>query len=118
MQEYYRKHRSTILRRLKIYNKKRYHNPNTKIQLIRKHGDHLYWGHGGGKYVHRVIAEGVLGRKLKRYEFVHHIDGNGLNNNHNNLIVCTHGYHNFLHAKKRNKLANGIDKPEKGKEPQ
>lgn len=46
---------------------------------------------------HRVIMEERLGRKLKRNEVVHHIDGNKLNNNIDNLKVMTYGEHQNLH---------------------
>lgn len=37
---------------------------------------------------HRHEAEKKIGRKLKKSEPVHHIDGDKLNNNHDNLYVC------------------------------
>lgn len=54
---------------------------------------------GKTKYIqeHRAIAEGVLGRSLKKNEIVHHIDCNKTNNNHNNLIICTKQYHLMIH---------------------
>ncbi len=36
---------------------------------------------------HRLVVEKYMGRLLKRTENVHHIDGNRLNNNINNLMV-------------------------------
>lgn len=38
-------------------------------------------------YTHRIIAEKMLGRKLKIGEQVHHIDKNKRNNNPSNLMV-------------------------------
>lgn len=39
-------------------------------------------------WTHRYEAEKKIGRKLKLSEPVHHIDGDKLNNNHENLHVC------------------------------
>jgi len=41
----------------------------------------------GAIHEHRIVAEKVLGRKLKRGETVHHIDGNKKNNTVSNLVV-------------------------------
>ena len=40
-----------------------------------------------GRHTHRVVAEKMLGRSLKRGEVVHHIDGNKRNNSPENLMI-------------------------------
>lgn len=42
---------------------------------------------------HRLIMEKKLGRYLTKKEIVHHVDGNTLNNNIENLAVMTQGEH-------------------------
>lgn len=52
-----------------------------------------------GEYVHRLVMEEYLGRKLRKDEHVHHIDGNVANNLISNLEVVTNSSHRKLHAK-------------------
>ncbi len=40
-----------------------------------------------GRHTHRVVAEQMLGRPLKKGEVVHHIDGNKRNNDPTNLMI-------------------------------
>lgn len=52
----------------------------------------------GGRHQHRVVAEQMLGRPLKRGEVVHHKDGNKHNNDPSNLEVMTQGEHMREHG--------------------
>jgi hypothetical protein len=46
-----------------------------------------------GRHEHRVVAEQMLGRPLRRGEIVHHIDGNKHNNDPSNLQVMSQSDH-------------------------
>mgnify|MGYP001608446723 CR=1 FL=1 len=59
-------------------------------------------GDNYGITAHKVIAEKVLGRPLPKGAEIHHVDGNGLNNEHRNLVICPdHAYHALLHIRQR-----------------
>jgi hypothetical protein len=45
---------------------------------------------------HILIAEEVLGRRLKANEMAHHINGVKSDNRFGNLLLCTRGYHKTL----------------------
>ena len=53
-----------------------------------------------GKQVrlHRALMEAYIGRKLKSWELVHHIDGNKHNNELSNLSITTRGTHMKTHG--------------------
>jgi len=51
-----------------------------------------------GRHEHRVVAEKMLGRPLRRGEVVHHTDGDKLNNDPSNLVVMRQGEHMREHG--------------------
>lgn len=68
--------------------------PFTRREKGYLHGGYLPYKNPNN---HRRVAERALGRKLKRGECVHHVDGDKLNNTNTNLLICTKGYHRWLH---------------------
>lgn len=63
-------------------------------------------GKGLRKYEHVLMAEKILGRRLKFLgrghpdnEEVHHINGVKTDNRHANFVICTRAYHRELHYK-------------------
>ena len=46
---------------------------------------------------HRVVMEGILGRKLGTREHVHHLNGDGLDNRPENLQLVTPEEHTLMH---------------------
>lgn len=48
---------------------------------------------------HRIVAERMLGRKLRSNEVVHHKNGNKKDNRECNLVVMTRSQHSKLHFK-------------------
>lgn len=51
----------------------------------------------GHIYEHRYIMEKILGRFLETGEHIHHIDGNGLNNDSKNLRLTDPSCHSIKH---------------------
>lgn len=64
------------------------------------------------QFVHVVIAEAMLGRKLRDDEHVHHKDGNVRNPHHSNLIVLGKDVHNAISNRQYHYLKNFVVRPE------
>lgn len=56
---------------------------------------------------HVLVAEAVLGRRLRLGEQVHHVNENKKNNSNANLVICTEQYHRLLHVRMRAFAASG-----------
>lgn len=75
-----------------------------KLGLDKQHGQPYvhagYWCisvDGGKQWVHKMEAEKKIGRKLKKSEVVHHVNGDKLDNRHENLYVCDKRGHGLAH---------------------
>lgn len=73
----------------------------TKLKLYKNPENHPRWLGGKIRYYHdigRKVIEETIGRKINKYECVHHLDGNWKNNNIDNLIVFpTRAEHTIYH---------------------
>lgn len=85
--------------RMNIETRNKVSEGHKRIKKAKKHTYKKYLG----RHIHRIEAEKMLGRKLKRGEVVHHKDENKHNNNHDNLIVFrSQSEHAKYHALKSN----------------
>ena len=80
--------------------------------VVRDHPNAIEYGYVAH---HRVVMENHIGRLLDTNETVHHIDGNGKNNDISNLQLLTNEEHARLHANKRGRLWVKLRCPNCGK---
>ncbi len=89
-------------------NRGKNHHGSKPLGTRRKHKEfsgHEYWEikvsfeKRGWMYEHRYIMEQKLNRKLLRSEHIHHIDGNTLNNDIENLMIVSPKEHIQIHKK-------------------
>ena len=68
------------------------------------------WENGKKRIIlqHRLIMEGVLGRRLKQCEDVHHKDGNRKNNAPENLEIMSHSQHSSHTGATRKRECKGV----------
>lgn len=64
-----------------------------------------------GGFLHRTVAETLLGRPLAIDEVVHHKDGDTRNNGPSNLQVLTRGQHSRLHMAGESNPNFGVARP-------
>lgn len=72
-------------------------NGHSKGYVRLRSPDHPNADEGGYVYEHVYVASRLLGRGLKPGEVVHHVHGRRADNAR--LLVCTHAYHQQLHAR-------------------
>ena len=94
-------HPSDYTKKPRLMVERRRKNPRKKyIYFIDK--EHPFASKGVGRvYWHRHLASVKLGRWLRPEEDVHHIDGNSLNNDPDNLEVLSRSEHTRRHHQER-----------------
>lgn len=69
--------------------------------------------HGKSTKIHRVIWEQAHGMKIPDGCVIHHVDGNGNNNDLSNLQLMTKSEHSLLHARLRREGRDVVDPNDK-----
>jgi hypothetical protein len=64
--------------------------------FLQSSGYRVYNQRGKQRLEHVVIAETVLGRRIRKGECVHHVNMMKDDNRHENLVICTTSYNTWL----------------------
>lgn len=72
---------------------------------------------GKTTYLHRLVMERMLGRKLETSERIDHINGDGTDNRRENLRMCTQGQNLANQPKRKNGTSKykGVSRTKSGK---
>lgn len=98
-------HKAAISRSRKRWGEENASGFSVKPSGYREHtrGEHK------GRSEHVTVMERRLGRRLLPDEHVHHIDGDRLNNDENNLALVTRSGHARLHRREARLIKNGVE---------
>lgn len=66
-----------------------------KVRLMKGYPQILIGGNY--RFVHRLVAEKALGRRMRKDEIVHHVYGEKLDTT--KLVICSRSYHRELHRR-------------------